>query len=349
MTQMNSGSAPGLGVGPTLDPDLPSHLASVDADLFETLEGMAPRLRSRDIREVALSIDTAISLLFSVREARGGDWEAIAARLRDGAFFASLLADPFTNHAFRRPRGYPGDAPLIDFIYGCGESGRAIAEASDVGRRIYRHNWTVPACQAVRERRCIAADFLACATIEVNRPRILSIAAGHARELDVLPGLLDACTEFVALDQDAESPGTLKATHPGVDTISAGVRGIVHDRFDTARFDIVYSLGLFDYLSDQVAIRLLRAISQAGPPHLRILIGNFVPEARDVGYMEAFMRWNLTYRTPAQMSELAQAAAPNRSARVFRDHSRQIAYLEIGPDCSENGAIRPLTLEPITS
>lgn len=330
MTQMNADAnmAPGTEIGLR---DIPARLANLDQDLPLALDSMAPQLESNDVRVVAHSVETAILLLREARENRE-DWPTMISALQAGAYCAALLSDPFTNHAHRRPRGYPGDAPLIDFIYGRGESRRAIADASEMGRRIFRYNWTSPACQAVRERRCIAADFLAHAAIDIHRPRILSIAAGHARELDELPGLLDACAEFVTLDQDTDSLATLKAEHPGVETVSAGVRDIVQGTFDTARFDIVYSLGLFDYLSDQVAIRLLRAICTAGPAHLRILIGNFVPEARDVGYMEAFMRWNLIYRTQQEMLDLARAAAPNRSARGFQDQSGQIFYLEIGPN-----------------
>lgn len=330
MTQLNADGniASGIAINGR---DVPTRLEKLDQDLPLTLDAMAPQLESSDIRVVAHSIETAILLLREARE-NLDEWEAMIPTLQSSAFFSALLSDPFTSHAYQRPRGYPGDAPLIDFIYGRGESRRAIADASDVGRRIYRYNWTSPACQAVRKRRCIAADFLAHAAIDIDRPRVLSIAAGHARELDELPGLLEECAEFVALDQDIRSLNTLKLAHPRVDTVSAGVRDIVHGIFDTRRFDIIYSLGLFDYLSDQVAIRLLSAVCSAGPSHLRVLIGNFVPEARDTGYMEAFMRWTLIYRTPEQMLSLAREAAPRRSARGFQDDSGQIFYLEIGPE-----------------
>jgi hypothetical protein len=66
-----------------------------------------------------------------------------------------VLQDPFTAWSYRKPRGYPGDAQLLDFIYGSDNIRCDLAAASDCGRAIYRYTRDAPAPAAVRERRNI--------------------------------------------------------------------------------------------------------------------------------------------------------------------------------------------------
>lgn len=52
------------------------------------------------------------------------DWKAfVASEVLTHPIRSLIHQDPFTHHSFSKPRGYPGDAALIDFIYGCGEEG----------------------------------------------------------------------------------------------------------------------------------------------------------------------------------------------------------------------------------
>lgn len=293
------------------------------------LDDLAPRLRSADMMVVGQTLLTAITALQAARK-REAAWRNILPALRTGRFLTTLQEDPLTARGFARPRGYPGDAPLIDLIYGRGEARDLVNGASATGRRIFLHNSMAPASLAVRERRRIAADFLGRAVTSAHNPHILSIAAGHGRELDEAPGLVENCGRFLALDQDARSLEVLKAAHRGVDVVEAGVREIIHGLFDGRRFDVIYSLGLFDYLSDAVAVRLLKAMSEITSPSGQILIANFIPGIRDAGYLEAFMRWNLIYRSPSELADLARRSVPGRSWDVVLDPHAQIAYLEIG-------------------
>src|SRR5262249_40838581 len=68
-----------------------------------------------------------------------------------------LHQDPFTYRAFSRPRGYAGDAALLDFIYGQ-EEGWPVPEASEMGKSIFAWTTCSSACEAVRARRGFIAD-----------------------------------------------------------------------------------------------------------------------------------------------------------------------------------------------
>src|SRR5262245_42887069 len=63
-----------------------------------------------------------------------------------------LHHDPFTARAFSKPRGYAGDAPLLDFMYGQ-EEGWPVPEASEMGKSVFAWTTRSSACEAVRARR----------------------------------------------------------------------------------------------------------------------------------------------------------------------------------------------------
>src|SRR5919197_3891326 len=64
-----------------------------------------------------------------------------------------FLQDPFTRWSFEKPRGYSGDAHLLDFIYGHPSVAEEIANASPLGRALYDRTRNASSSNAVRERR----------------------------------------------------------------------------------------------------------------------------------------------------------------------------------------------------
>ena len=59
-------------------------------------------------------------------------------RARKHPVLAKLHEAPFLDHSFRRPRGYPGDAELLEFIYGVGEASDKIGATTPWGQRMAR-------------------------------------------------------------------------------------------------------------------------------------------------------------------------------------------------------------------
>src|SRR6185503_4886600 len=162
----------------------------------------------------------------------------------------------------RRPRGYPGDALLLDFVYGGGTSAPLVKSASPLGAALY-HEWDpYPALGAIRGRR----DYLAGRLMEFGGKEVLSVACGHLREAQALDGVpeRDRPARFVALDQDPATLEVVRAEQQtnGVQTVAASVLDLLRPGNRLGAFDFIYSAGLYDYLSGEVGLRLLHKLVQ---------------------------------------------------------------------------------------
>jgi len=270
------------------------------------------------------------------------EWDAIfQAQALNHPISRLIWQDPFTDHSYRRPRGYPGDAGLLDYIYGIRP---APTDTSSIGAEIFKFNGDRQAPKSVRSR----ADVLARTIDEVaeqhHSPRILSIACGHLREAHLSKAVVGGrIGEFIALDQDDESLAEVQRTYPGkgLHTIKQSVRAILaeHVRFDD--LDLVYAAGLYDYLSDRVASRLTRLMFDMLAPGGRLLVANFAPCLNDIGYMESFMGWKLIYREAEQMLACGSEIASSewKSHRLFWDEHESIVFLEITKRDARKGSL----------
>src|SRR5262249_41070129 len=139
---------------------------------------------------------------------------------------AVIHQDPITRRAFEKPRGYAGDAELIDLIYGQHDMPRT----SSVGAALYGHMFQAPAAQAVRARRDHLAERLDEIAMRIKRPRILSVACGHLREAQKSAAIADHCFgEFIGLDQDRMSIALVEREQAasGIKTINGSVKSIL--------------------------------------------------------------------------------------------------------------------------
>ena len=240
-------------------------------------------------------------------------------------------ADPMTRRAFLKPRGYPGDAGILDLIY---HAVPLPADTTAIGALVNGFTTSHPACASVRGRRDMLARTIDETARRVRNPRILSVACGHLREAQLSRAVSDgAVAEFIALDQDRESLALVERElgPKGVTTLAESVRGLVTARVDLSGLDLAYAAGLFDYLGLPVAVSVTRAMLNMMKPGGRVLVANFAPNLIDIGYMETFMAWNLIYRDEQGMLEIAAGLPKDEVAatRVFREADGNIVYLEV--------------------
>ena len=220
---------------------------------------------------------------------------------------------------------------MMDYIYGLGETVLAARQATPLGRAIFQYMDTRPSARAVRYRRQLIANLID-RTAGRGGSRVLALAAGHLREVEVSNAIgAGEIQNFVALDQDEASIAVVARdyAHLGVRTIEGSVRQILSGKMNPGQFDFVYAAGLFDYLNHPVASALTARMFEMTRPGGLLLIPNFLPGVLDRGYMEAFMDWRLIYRDHADMQALVAALPAMEVAdyEIFDDGDDAITFL----------------------
>jgi len=280
---------------------------------------------------IAGTLDDLFDDLLGRREDEPQDWAAYASACLSHPVCSLLHQDPFTYLAFAKPRGYAGDAVMMDYIYGLGEAGEAARNATPMGRMIFQYMDTRPSAKAVRYRRRLIAELIDQAAGH-GTASVLAVAAGHLREVELSDAVQSGrIHEFVAFDQDEASLAVVARDYArlGVRTMPGSVRQILAGKANLGQYDFVYAAGLFDYLNAPVASALTRRMFEMTRPGGLMLIPNFLTGVRDTGYMEAFMDWRLIYRNQPDMWELAAALPQSTVAdcQIFDDPDDAITFL----------------------
>jgi SAM-dependent methyltransferase len=301
--------------------------------LIRLLDRTHTRLAAGQAPGPGLIITPIVRLMHELRSTLSEpEWRvAVAEKIRGHPVLLRLYEDPFTSYGFRKPRGYPGDAVLMDFIYRDGASSIWVESATPLGRALYRECVEHPSFSAIRARRTYLAQRLAASCREASRPRILAVACGHLREAAVLKALPPEARpeRFVAVDRDVQSLALAQSEHADlqIEPLHLSTLDLIRADRQLGTFDFVYCPGLYEYLPDDAARPLTAQLARMLNPGGRLLIANMLPELSSAAYMEAVMDWWLVYRTAPQLESLASSLDPD--CRVAIHRHPYIAYLEI--------------------
>src|SRR5688572_8814180 len=273
------------------------------------------------------------TLRTSLRELRSllrpCDWTLIGEQARRHPLHTLLLESPFTRRAYEKPRGYAGDAVLMDLIYGMTPP----AGLSPLGGMLYGYEFDSPCFQSVRTRRAILAREID--SVAAARPgaRVLSVASGHLREIEWSRAARSGGVDITAVDQDRDSLACIERDYQRypVSTVAATIGDLLRRSVRFAGVDLAYAAGLYDYLEDDLARTLTAALFRTLGAGGRLLIANFTPATHDAAFMETFMDWRLIYRTPEVVRSLAGSIPPADIAAIeqFCDENRHVTYLRV--------------------
>lgn len=300
-----------------------------DLHLRKLLDRASRQLKALDLS----SMNALVDALDQVRREVGPtEWtRLIADVIVPHPILAQVHEEPFTRRAFEKPRGYAGDAVLLDLAY---RHRPYCVTLTRLGAAL--HAWIDgrPAAASVVERRTILAAEIDAIAARREAPRVLSIACGHLREAQASDAVQRrAISEFVALDQDAESLEVVdrEQREYNVRVERASVRRFVTSGAALGAFDLVYSAGLYDYLNEQDGKAVTEAMFRSLRPGGRLIVANFAPELRDIALLEAFMDWRLIYRDDHAVAALADGIPSECVAArsTKRDGAGNVVYLTI--------------------
>lgn len=260
-----------------------------------------------------------------------------------------LDACPMHKRAYDKPLGYAGDYKLMllgqdhelqgESLYGC--LLHYTVQNFGLGRAIVH--------------RCHTASRMVSKVVNQNKPtRIVSLASGPAIELQYFLAdhpHLENEVELILVDQDLEaleiahsslSKKILKRDDGHLIKLSClhfSIGQIISPSGDSERkliqdvlngVDLIYSMGLFDYLQRPVALKLMRNIFPLLQDGGRLYIGNLERVSDCSWAMEYAVHWSLIYRTDEDMHDLAsRLRMPVDHVDVSRDASGHCLFLDI--------------------
>jgi len=221
---------------------------------------------------------------------------------------------PFADRVYNKPLGYAGDFEMMNLIYRQETVGRSL-----FARCLQRYYIDEPAAQAVRNR----ADYLESVItplihITSEEPLdMLSVACGPAMEWQkiltnnsewsrpVHAELLDqdtqalqyAQTEMRRLNRNAIV--NLQFTYT-----NAAIKNVIARGVSNKSYDLIYSAGLFDYLSDSVARKAAESLHKGLKPGGKLIIGNFNINNPTTLLMDYALDWQLIYRSEEDLIKL---------------------------------------------
>lgn len=251
-----------------------------------------------------------------------------------------VVTGPIMWRANAKPRGYAGDSQMMRQAYEHAYDGETI-----FGRLLHRHVCDTAAAQAVRNRRRLIVEKVEALAAERKKPELhlMSIACGPAWEIRDLYADPANCKRYVStlLDQDEEAIGEAESEitnisrKHGIDVraryIQDSVRTMLRSKDLAAKFgrhDFIYSMGLFDYLTQPVARSVVAKLYDMLEPGGQLLVGNFHVRNPSRTYMEYWMDWVLLYRTDEEMLDLAQGI-PGATATTYYEGTRSQVFLDI--------------------
>ncbi len=229
---------------------------------------------------------------------------------------AFLTLNTMQGFVVLKPHGYPGDFEIIDRIYQ-----KWFSPKEDLFRwDSYFH--AQAAAKAVRNRKEYFINIISSLVNEKPDRKIcvLNIGSGPGRDLKELldtlemPNILIDCIDIDKKAIDYAS----KLNRKHIDKLNFIHKNILRFR-PKKQYDIIWSAGVFDYLSDKVFLYMLKRFKNWVKKDGNIIIGNFSENNPTRPYME-FGHWFLFHRSKEKLLNLARKANfDNRQIKVDKE------------------------------
>lgn len=264
--------------------------------------------------------------------------------------YTELVLTPEFNHgpvwwrSYFKPAGYPGDFEIMNYVYDWQREGGDV-----YAQLMHRIGLDVAECIGTRMhvvRKVIGDVIRARADVgstEAPPVRILSLGCGSAREVQL--HLQDreapnAPVQFTLIDQEQNAlayaydrayPLTVSMKPQAkVQALNVSFTDVLRKGSwldEAGPQDLIYTVGLVDYLIDRRARALASRLYERVAPGGLLIIGNMnETELSNLWPMEFITDWHLFYRTEADMMAWTEAM-PNGRAWTETDPTGRVRLL----------------------
>ncbi len=245
-------------------------------------------------------------------------------------------------HGFEKPKGYPGDHALLEHIY----DNRLTSRPGSLGMYFDNYFLGNAYAESVRKRKDKTLDllrrYLEGAT---SKLAVLNLACGSCREIR---DLMAENTKYAdqlqltALDQDVDalrfSEQALRSVAPALSVrfVQEDILNLIRDPKGFAKNlgsqDVIYSIGLADYLPDRVLKKLVKFCMGILRPGGRFIIAHKDQERDKQAPLppEWFCDWHFCERSEAKLINLVQEVT-TCPITIERDASERIFFLIVTP------------------
>lgn len=312
-----------------------ARLADADGDVREARDGLvrraidAIRPRWHEIRLAAAEASRAIV----------GDRATLAAAkaMTETLLTPMLLAAPVIARSYGKPLGYPGDFLVMMHIYKDQFEGE-----SAFGRVFHKLACEEPLSAGVRTRKDLVKELTGQVYAQrraLGLPtRVMSLGCGPAREVveflaecgeppvDMHWTLIDQEEKALSMAyQDVLRAIARREARCSAQCLYLSFEQLLRDAQAIAGEpqDLIYCVGMFDYLSERRAQALLAALYGRLAPGGALTIGNARAPNDHSWLAEFVLDWTLLYRDEAALRRLAAGVSP---ASLAIRHEASHAY-----------------------
>ncbi len=247
-----------------------------------------------------------------------------------------MVEAPAMRRAFTKPLGYPGDYAVMQYYYENGFAGE-----SAFGMALHKIGNAHPLAEGVRTRSQWIAEHIrerAGQQTDSEPLRVLSLGCGVGAELGMLhsgPAALQTPIDWVLVDQEDEAlavayrnaRATQRRETSRVRCVNMSFSQLLSSEVAPATWgqqDVVFALGLFDYLPRRSASALIEGLYASLRPGGSLVVGNAAAGNLNFWAPELALRWSLLYRNEEEMGTLT-GSLPS-SARIRLEAEPAGAY-----------------------
>ena len=236
------------------------------------------------------------------------------------------------NRARVWPQGSQGDYKTLEIAY------KNMPLSGGIGYHLDRVMLDLPLGHAVRARIRKLEAMLKDELVKRREPAILNIACGACRELvGIVPEIIDSGAKVVCIDNDndaldyAQSRLANAGLHENIEFYKYNALRLFDYEIgmeDYGKQDIIYSVGLFDYLPSDFLVKTFSTLYK-----MLNSGGRFIPAFKDAQrYRSQYYHWLVDWDGFLQRKEedfkkiLADAGIPPSSIEEVRDETGIIVF-----------------------